>query len=255
MKDFTNHAYATILQAGQAAGYQIGAVEDWFDGRLAASKSVMVLRHDVDRKPRHALEMAKLEAAMGIRSTYYFRIVPSSFDAGIIQEIAALGHEIGYHYEDWHRANYVPEKAIVLYRKAVSEIGKYAPVRTISMHGSPMSKENNMTIWQHYSYEAEGVRDCILADKWSSFAYFTDAGRTFGSTSANLRDELGEAFCVPKVRSTQDLALYVRSGEQKHVFVSVHPERWSDDFAQWTQQWAWDFAANSAKLALKAIRQ
>ena len=44
--------------------------------------------------------MAQLEADMGNRGTYYFRIVPESFDPQIIENIAELGHEVGYHYED-----------------------------------------------------------------------------------------------------------------------------------------------------------
>ncbi|MCX6266812.1 MAG: hypothetical protein NTW16_05570 [Bacteroidetes bacterium] len=41
-----------------------------------------------------------MEQADGIRGSYYFRVVPESYDETIIREIALLGHEIGYHYED-----------------------------------------------------------------------------------------------------------------------------------------------------------
>lgn len=33
------------------------------------------MRHDVDRKPQNALRMAKLENDLGIKVTYYFRII------------------------------------------------------------------------------------------------------------------------------------------------------------------------------------
>ncbi|MBA7531110.1 hypothetical protein ES705_23321 [subsurface metagenome] len=36
-----------------------------------------------------------------IKGTYYFRIVTQSFNPEIIEQIAELGHEIGYHYEDF----------------------------------------------------------------------------------------------------------------------------------------------------------
>ena len=61
---------------------------------------IVILRHDVDRRPLNALTTAKLENELGIRGTYYFRIVPESFDETIIKQIAELGHEIGYHYEE-----------------------------------------------------------------------------------------------------------------------------------------------------------
>jgi len=54
----------------------------------------------VDRKPGNALKMARLEDEMGIRATYFFRIVKESYDEDIIRQIAEMGHEIGYHYEN-----------------------------------------------------------------------------------------------------------------------------------------------------------
>ncbi len=60
----------------------------------------MILRHDVDRRPQTHLKWQSLKKNLGIKGTYYFRIVPESFDENIIKEIEAMGHEIGYHYEE-----------------------------------------------------------------------------------------------------------------------------------------------------------
>ena len=38
------------------------------------SGKLVILRHDVDRKPETALRMAKMEKYLGITSTYYFRM-------------------------------------------------------------------------------------------------------------------------------------------------------------------------------------
>ena len=59
---------------------------------------MVVLRHDIDRKPMNALRMAELEYELGIQSTYYFRF-PCTFKPEIIRKIRDLGHEVGYHYE------------------------------------------------------------------------------------------------------------------------------------------------------------
>ncbi len=40
------------------------------------------------------------EHALGVAATYYFRAVPESWDEGVIREIARMGHEVGYHYEN-----------------------------------------------------------------------------------------------------------------------------------------------------------
>jgi hypothetical protein len=37
---------------------------------------------------------------MGITGSYYFRMVPESFDEDVIRQIYDMGHEVGYHYED-----------------------------------------------------------------------------------------------------------------------------------------------------------
>ena len=54
---------------------------------------------------------------MGIKESYYFRAVPESWDEDIIKEIAELGHEIGYHYDDLAQCGGVHEKAILRFQK------------------------------------------------------------------------------------------------------------------------------------------
>ena len=58
-----------------------------------------ILRHDVDNRSQISLSTARLEQKLGISGTYYFRMVPGSYDEVVIWEISSLGHEIGYHYE------------------------------------------------------------------------------------------------------------------------------------------------------------
>ena len=79
------------------AGYSFQTFADFIRN---PKDRVVVMRHDVDRLPGNALTMAKIEREMGIGASYYFRAVPVSWDEQIILEIAGLGHEIGYHYEN-----------------------------------------------------------------------------------------------------------------------------------------------------------
>lgn len=253
MFDFTLQAYARLLAAARDAGYRTSTVIDWLDGPRP-EEPIVVLRHDVDRNPRNALAMARLEAAHGVRATYYFRIVPVSFVPEIIKEIAALGHEVGYHYEDWHRGAYRIETALPMFTHALAQIRAIAPVRSISMHGSPFSKESNLTIWEHANFRDYSVLDCLLSDRWTGFAYFTDAGRTFGATSANLRDALADADTVETVRSTAELVAFVQSRERHRMMISTHPERWSDNQVVWAKQWLRDLAANAVKRTLRLVR-
>jgi hypothetical protein len=64
-----------------------------------SAQKLIILRHDVDARPQNSLRLARLEHSLGIRGTYYFRMVPQSYNEAVICEIHGLGHEIGYHYE------------------------------------------------------------------------------------------------------------------------------------------------------------
>jgi hypothetical protein len=253
MQDFTFDVYASILRAGLTAGYRFYPVVDWYDLGDAARDGIM-LRHDVDRRPGNALKMAQLEYALGIRSSYYFRSLPCSFVPDIIEQIRDMGHEIGYHYEDWHLARYNPRKALALFEEHLARLRALAPVRSIAMHGSPLSRENNMAIWDHHAFADFGVIDAILSFDYTGYVFFTDSGRTFAPSGANLRDYLGNADVVENVRSSADLGLWLGRTPGARVQINVHPERWNDPGGAWLRQWVTDRAANLAKRGLKLAR-
>jgi len=94
MPDFTLSIYRQLIAALRNQNYTF---QCFYDFVRNPAERVIILRHDVDRAPHNALAMAELENSMGLRASYYFRIVPSVFEEHIIRKIASLGHEIGYH--------------------------------------------------------------------------------------------------------------------------------------------------------------
>jgi len=94
--DFTVNKYGNLLKALRRQGFCFQTVNGFVTDPLG---KVVVMRHDVDRLPRNALVMARLEHELHIPATYYFRAVSESWNEGVIREIAGLGHEVGYHYE------------------------------------------------------------------------------------------------------------------------------------------------------------
>ena len=68
------------------------------------TESFCVIRHDVEFSVERALEMAKLESEMNVRTSYFFQInnntynLFSSKNLAIIHNIAKLGHKIGIHF-------------------------------------------------------------------------------------------------------------------------------------------------------------
>jgi len=249
--DFTLKKYIEIIEAGLEANYQFGPVNELFEKRL--QKPFIVLRHDVDRKPKNSLAMARAEAQLGVRASYYFRCVKASFDPDIIREIRDLGHEIGYHYEDWYTARYDKQKALSLFKSHIAKLRAIAPIKTICMHGSPLSRDNNMTIWNHWDYQDYGVKDCILSYDYTGHAFFTDSGRTFGVSNANLRDELGNEDVYPDVRSSDDLIDFIKAKKKDQIMVSCHPERWGYQIHDWTTQFSKDMLTNSIKHGIRFV--
>ena len=99
--DFTLKKYTTLLQALKDKGYRFITFEQYVqDKALADAGKWVILRHDVDARAANALATARIEHALGIQASYYFRVVAQSNKPEIIKEIVLLGHEIGYHYED-----------------------------------------------------------------------------------------------------------------------------------------------------------
>lgn len=82
------------MEALKRQGFSFQPVERFMRGPLG---KVVILRHDVDERPQNALKMAHIEYRLGIRATYYFRILKISNDPDVIAEIVRMGHEIGYH--------------------------------------------------------------------------------------------------------------------------------------------------------------
>lgn len=97
MFDFTLNTYIKLLGSLKNQEYIFKTYAGFV--KNPAPYAIM-LRHDVDANNKNSLKTAKIEKELGIQGTYYFRMVPGSYDEQIIKQIYDLGHEIGYHYED-----------------------------------------------------------------------------------------------------------------------------------------------------------
>ncbi len=156
--DFTLKKYTQLLDAFLCSGYEFMTFEDYCScAKELADKKLVIFRHDVDLKAENALQVAKIEAEKGIRSTYYFRTLASSNKPNVIKQIVALGHEVGYHYEDFSFCNGDAEKAKHLFLKNLNYFRQFYPVKTICMHGSPRSRFDNKDLWKSFDYQSCGI--------------------------------------------------------------------------------------------------
>lgn len=222
--DFTLSRYQSLLKALISGGYSFQT----FSGFLASNvKRVVILRHDVDKIPENSRETAKIENDLGLTGTYFFRILPCSFNPYIIKEIHSLGHEIGYHYEDLVIAGQktrsiiykgqgnvfrpeiknrvlnpgskdqlcfekeLAESAIQSFAGNLAKMRTIAPVKTICMHGSPLSRWDSRLLWKYYDYNDFGIIGEPYFDiNFEKMLYLTDTGRRWDGKNFSVRDKV-----------------------------------------------------------------
>jgi hypothetical protein len=96
--------YQGFLQKAKARGFSFVRFQDLAPGAPALPERYIALRHDIDFAPAHSLEMAELEHAAGVASTYFVLADGQFYDplhAEVVRQlrrIHSLGHEIGLHF-------------------------------------------------------------------------------------------------------------------------------------------------------------
>lgn len=90
MNDFTLKAYQEYLLSIKE-NIPLFLRFDKFMSKTIKLEKFCLIRHDVDRKPINALEMAELEHLFGIKSTYYFRYKSNTFKPDIIKKNCSDG--------------------------------------------------------------------------------------------------------------------------------------------------------------------
>ena len=226
-QDFTFQAYKHFLETAQEQDYQLCDLKKFFEKRIDGSKYILV-RHDVDRKPNNSLEMAKLEHTLGVVSTYYFRIVNESYDPEVIRGITELGHEIGYHYEELSSTEGDYQKAIGLFEKNLELMRSYYPIKTITMHGSPLSKWDNRLMWKRYDYKKFGlIAEPYFDLNFDDIFYLTDASRTWNNEKIIIRDKVQTKYNI-KIASMHEAANMLKEGQlPDKILLNVHPHNWA----------------------------
>jgi hypothetical protein len=256
MRDLTFANYRILLESILCSNRKAGGVEDFLDGKLGLDAAV-VIRHDVDRRSNKAVVMANLEREFGIRTTYYFRTGRKGFPEKAIRKIVSLGHHVGYHYETLAKCRGNMEAALRLFQQRLEALRSITECRTVCMHGSPLSKYNNLDLMRSNRWKEFGLLgEAILSFKKFNIIYLTDTGGGWGFYgSHNLRDRLpksGEkAANMP--RSTSDL-LYLLERDGVPIYLNIHPERWATGW--WDGIWCGliDSISNAIKYTLSRNR-
>jgi len=148
--DYTFIKYHLLLQTLHSQGFFFYTVREYFEDKASDTPFIM-LRHDVESKYENALRFARMQHEMGIKGTYYIRIRNKPGNEDIIKEIVALGHEIGYHYDDLSACNGNFEMAYDRFTKNLSYLRSFAEVKTMTMEGAPLSRYDNRKMWNNFT--------------------------------------------------------------------------------------------------------
>ena len=131
--------YLAFLTKAKARDYAFVRFQEFLPGAPKLPVRYIALRHDIDFMPSYSLEMAELEHAAGIRSTF-FVLVDGQFYNPLqsdvirqIREIRSLGHEIVLHFGVSDPVNGDIGKEVALRLDVLTAIAG-AQVRSFSQH-------------------------------------------------------------------------------------------------------------------------
>ncbi|GAA4400199.1 hypothetical protein GCM10023187_13120 [Nibrella viscosa] len=232
--DFSLIAYQQLLHALIKAEYRFQTFAEFLQHPLPRC---IILRHDVDLMPANSLRFAHLQHQLGIQGVYYFRAVPESWDESIIRTIAALGHEIGYHYECLTTCRGNMAAGIIDFERNLTALRALASVQTICMHGSPLSPYDSKDLWKVYDYKSYGILGEPYFDvNFNQVFYLTDTGRRWDGDQVSVRDKVKSGFAL-RFHSTDEIIRAVGNKElPDRIMFTFHPQRWNDNLYYWCRE-------------------
>ena len=250
--DFTQEKYRQLVLQLKNSGYEFVTYQQYCKGNLP--ERFVILRHDVDLRPKCSLATAKIETQAGAKASYYFRAVPESWDERIIREISNMGHEVGYHYESLTTCQGNINNAYKDFKMNLERLRKLVPVTTICMHGSPRSPYDSKDIWKTYGYEELDILgEPYLTTDFSKMLYLTDTGRRWDGYKVSVRDKIegfqeewnakGWAF-----HSTDEIIKALQENKlPNQLMITTHPQRWYDFGYGWLKEFILQNIKNNIK--------
>jgi len=260
--DFSYTSYEQLLKTLHSQGFLFCTLLDYFESSNLMQPFI-IIRHDVEARYENALYFAQIQHEMGIKGSYYFRLLPKSYNGTVIKQIAALGHEIGYHYDDLSHCKGNYEKAIQRFRKNLVHLREIAPIVTITMEGAPLSRYDNRDLWKKFNYKDFGILGEPYFDiNFNDLFYLTDTGRRWDGQLYNVRDKATKEnpitnpqFLNLRYHATGDIIRAVNDGLfPRKAMLNFHPQRWNDKPLPWIKEFILQNIKNQGKRILIKLR-
>ena len=233
--------------AGIKASYYFRMVKESYDENVI--RQIIDMGHEIGYHYENLSEMSKKNPHPGGIAFGFHR-------AGITQIVAdyLISHRHTQTHTDIYPADLAGQKwsslrekkeftdklfelSIDDFRLNLEKLRKLYPVKTICMHGSPLSKYENKEIWEKYDYRDYGIiAEPYFDIDFDEVLYITDTGRSWNNSSASIRDKVNSKFDIT-IKDTHDLIEKIQNNElPDKIMMNVHPQRWNDEFVPWVSE-------------------
>jgi hypothetical protein len=210
-------------------------------------KKFLILKHDIEAKPKNALKIAKIEAKFGHKASYYVHFDIFKDNLELFKDIQNLGHEVSYHYDvldsnagDFEKAKKEFDKNIAFFEKEGFEI------KSVCQHGNPLIKRkgytSNRDFFRKFKDEYE-FKDIVVNFKVGEFIYISDVGYQWQIIpSPHTADINPQKTIKTSYKEMLNLA------KKNSLIISSHPHRYfNTKFEAYSKQVVFTIIKNIAK--------
>jgi hypothetical protein len=222
--DFTFAAFDVFC--ARIAGMPVFTIAGYLAHPALPPAPTVILRLDVDYREAHAVRMADLATRHNLRGSFYFRHRHGTFDLEAMREIAAMDHDVGYHFEtlDTCRGDFeAAERLFLDHLETLRRAG--LTIRTVAAHGSPPtaptygSNLDLITRSPRLLERANVVGETTLSIDFTQVRYASDANWQWRRYDCFQPGTRGEPTSLGEIM--QDLP-EGNSG----LYINFHPQQW-----------------------------
>lgn len=199
---FTEYSYRHILSSA-IKKFRFLGFSDSFECEMCT-----LWRHDVDFSPHRALALARIEAELGVKSTFFIQLASRYYNVfepeikNIINEIALLGHELGLHFdpECYNLKTFEDIQAAIAFEAQTLNTLFNIDVVSFSLH--------NPTVTPELESLPKVVANIINASSYHLYEQFTYCSDSNGTWRF------------------RDLLSVINDSQTKKLYALTHPEWW-----------------------------
>lgn len=212
---FTFEHYRDMLKAGRDAGYRYAAFDE-LDRIRAADERACILRHDCDNDPIAAAALARIEAELGVKATYFVMTRAALYNvmapkvAALVQEIVGLGHRLALHFDEFPYRALPSERIAAQVDRERHWLAEefHQSIDVVSFHQpSPRVLSNEVRLNCLNTYDKNDM---------AGLHYISDSNFRFRA------DTPVECF---------------RRGEHRQIQLALHPECWTEEAMEPDRKW------------------